>query len=185
MILAAPLETWLDPSPAAAAQAPRRSHLVLLAFALLSWTLAEVLMAPVLKALILWLWVGYAASFFLFAAWYYRLSRFFASRWERYGAGLSPLAWALAPLHLAFPTALLAMHAGATGVLVYEVVKAGIILAVIARLGLALRELNQWPPAAALALVVSPLLVVFVGVVFMAALGGLGAVVLGLAALAR
>jgi len=183
MTVDAALDGLLDPSPAAAMRSPRAVSFVLLAFSLLSWVLGEVVMAPVMTPFLLGLWLGYVASFFLFAAWYYRVSRVFNTPWQAYREALSPLVWTLAPLYLMFPTALLAVHAGVAGALIYEIVKAGVILAVVSRLTLVFRELNRWPAWAALCLTLSPLVMALAGCVVLLVFGGLGVIGLFVAAL--
>ena len=92
------------------------------------------------------------------------------------------MTWALAPLHVMFPAALLCLHAGFGGMLVYEVVKAGVILAVLTRLVHVFQYLNHWPRWSALALALSPLGVALAALLMMVAVGGVAIVALGLKA---
>jgi len=150
--------------------------------ALMSWVLGEALMAPVLRPFALYLFLGYLGCFYLFTAWYFRASRLFPGPWTSYAQALPPMTWALAPLHLVFPAALLCLHAGFGGLLVYEIVKAGVVLAVLTRLVHTFQYLNHWPRWSALALVLSPLAVALTCILMMVAVGGIAIVALVLKA---
>lgn len=168
MTLTGYVDTLIDPVPNASFTVrPSRSMFFAL-LALLSWTMAELLMAPALRPLWVGFWGLYAIAFFIVTGWYYRLSRLFETPWHHYVDGIAPLVWTTAPLVLALPAALIAMHGGAGGKVAFELVKLGIILAVLTRVVAVLQRLNQWPRWACAALVLSPLALVLA--VFMAAL---------------
>jgi hypothetical protein len=172
------VDSLLDPSPLEFFTLSPSSGLIYLALALLSWTVAEVLMAPVLRPAMGWLWLGDAACFFLFVGWYFRVSRLFDGAWRSYRSAISPMIWATGPMHLMFPIALVASRAGLAGVLAYEIVKAGVILAVLSRIVSVIQRLNGWPRWASLGLVFSPLGVAFAGLCLMVMLGGIGVLAL-------
>ena len=178
------MDDMLSPAPGLSLELlPLGSQAVFLVTALLSWVLGEALMAPVLRPWMLWLCLGYTGCFFLFTGWYFRMSRLFESDWRSYPQAIPLMIWALTPLHLVFPTALIATHSGWVGSLAYELMKAGVLLAVLARMVSAFQVLNHWPRWANLALTLSPLVVAFMGVMVLVLLGGAAVVALSVSAL--
>jgi hypothetical protein len=184
MTLTASMDALLEQTPAAAFPTLNsRTPFLFLGLALGAWVLSETLMAPVLRPFMIGLWLGYVACFFIFTAWYFRVSRLFDVPWTSYRQALPPMVWTLTPLHLLFPAALLCRPAGLAGMLAYEVAKAGVIVAVLSRLTHVLQDLNHWPRWSAVVLALSPLAVALAGIVSLVALGGVAVLALGLKAL--
>jgi hypothetical protein len=163
---------------------PTFSSLSIIA-ALLSWTLAEVLMAPVLKPLFGVLWLTYTVAAFVFVAWFYRVGRLVPSDWQSYMSGLAPAAWSVEPAHALLPTALLLNGSSSAGAfLVYELVKISLILIILQRTFESLQRLTTWPRWGALLLMVSPVVVTLVSLSFIFLIFGIAALAMVIGELA-
>jgi|GEM_PF-1846086 len=172
-----PIDRWMQASSEESLVLPLRESLISLGIGLFSWILAELTIAPALHSLLVGLWIFYIGCFFIFTAWYFRSSRLFQTPWTSYKAGIAPLVWALWPLHLMLPAALITVHLGFPGILMYEIGKACVIVSVLSRTVEVLQKLNAWPRWGALLLMLSPLAVAFGVLLVVVLLGSLGVMV--------
>lgn len=191
MTWTAALDYWLgEPAPddaLAAAEAPSRLQAILMLLSgVLSWTLAEVLMAPVLKPMTALLLIAYAGAVAGLLGWYYRINRLFDSPWHDVRDALPAYAGALLPLHLLLPVSLACRGGESAGpLLVYELVKLSVVLMVLTRLSRMIEGLTGWPKWGGVFVAWSPIAVTVFAMLVFALMGFLGLLIVAAGALPR
>ena len=166
-------------APSAQSKLSRTTLLASLASSLFSYSLAETFMAQPLHPLVragaplAWLCINFSlqcVAFSLVLGMLYEFLRVFRDQPTPFGPWFSIGVMALLPLHLLLPLALLCRPLGTGGYLIYTLGELGIAAAMIRRWAWGVQMQYEWPLWGAYLLVLSPLLIICLGILFCTAL---------------
>lgn len=172
------LSHWFD------RETPRASDILLLFSALASAALSEYYLAGAIFREFLGGFILNGIGFVGLAWVYFVLSRALAEFQSPFKRWILAGTYVVTPLHLLLPAAMLALPLGIQGVVLYQLVKFGIMAVLLRRSLAVIQYINQWPAWAALLLFISPFLAALGGLLFFSLVGFLAGLSILLGALA-